>query len=227
MRARRGIALILVLLVTTVVIVLLTFAVNIGASQLRRATQELWEMQAQAGADGAVGWLRALIAQHQGNVQAALGDVAAAHSVYVLTIDSDTQISAAVSIHLATPGNPDDHLDVALQQNPYVNEAPLEVQVTASVLVDGNVVAMRSTTALVRVFADATPYSELVGFIDNSGPTGVESPGDPAGQAASAHATELRIHVYTQTAGGRPVSADSFGNQQWTDGNSPPSGALP
>jgi hypothetical protein len=227
MRSRRGIALISVMLATTLLLAVLAFAVNVGTLQLRRSTEEVWAMQARAGADGAVGWVRALLAARQGDVGAALGDVAAAHSMRSLTIDPQTRVDAIVSVHLATPAASNDHLDVALQQNPYVNETPLQVSVTATVVVDGIAVAARSTTALVRVFGEFAPYSEVVGWMDNAGPAGVDSPGDVAGQAGGSATTELRIHVYQQNGAGRPVPADDFADQHWSDGRSVPSGPLP
>lgn len=227
MRARRGIALITVLLATTLLLALLAFTVNIGTSGLRRATEEQWELQAQAGADAAVGWIRALLDQRQGDIVAALGDVAAAHSTYTLRIDERTQVQARVAVHLDTAGAANDHLDVDLQQNPSINETPLQVSVTATVLVDGVAVATRSTTALVRVFGQFAPYSETVGLIDNSAPVGIESPGDPAGQPGGSLTTDLRIHVFKTGPSGQPVPDDTFGSQRWWDGNTAPSGALP
>ncbi|HEV2909292.1 MAG TPA: hypothetical protein VGX02_08435 [Candidatus Eremiobacteraceae bacterium] len=227
MRKERGIALITVLLATTLLLALLAFLVNIGTSGLRRATEEQWELQAQAGADAGVGWVRALLDQRQGDVVATLGDMAAAHSLYTVTIDERTQVQARVAIRLDTAGTSNDHLDVNLQQNPNIDETPLQVGVTATVVIDGTPVATRSTTALVRVFRRFAPYSETVGVIDNSGPVGVESPGDPAGQPGGSLATDLRIHVFKTGAGGEPVPADSYADQQWWDGNSAPSGALP
>lgn len=227
MRKERGIALITVLLATTLLLALLAFLVNIGTSGLRRATEEQWELQAQAGADAGVGWIRALLDQRQGDVVATLGDVAAAHSLYTVTIDERTQVQARVAIRLDTTGATNDHLDVNLQQNPSIDETPLQVGVTATVVIDGTPVATRSTTALVRVFRRFAPYSETVGVIDNAGPVGVESPGDPAGQPGGSLATDLRIHVFTTGASGEPVPNDSFGDQHWWDGNSAPSGVLP
>src|SRR5215470_5487648 len=141
---RRGIALISVLLATTLLLALLAFAVNVGTLHLRRTTEDVWALQAQAGADGAVGWFRALLAQRQGDVAMTLADVAAAHSAHSLAIDSRTHVDAFLSIHLDTPAAVNDHLDIALQQNAYVNEAPLQVSVTATVVVDGVAVAARS-----------------------------------------------------------------------------------
>ena len=224
---RRGMALIAVLLATTLLLALLAFLVHVGTAGLRRATEEQWNLQAQAGADAGVGWFRALLAQRQGDIQATLGDLAAANSLYSLGVDSATHVEARVAIHLDAPAATNDHLDASLQQNPFVDETPLQVSVTSSVVVDGTVVASRSTTALVRVFEQAAPYSEVVGVIDNAGPVGIDSPGDPAGQAGSALATELRIHVFTTGPSGQPVSADSFADQNWWDGNSIPSRALP
>jgi len=226
-RDRRGIALISVLLATTLLLAVLAFAVNVGTLQLRRTTEDVWALQAQAGADGAVGWFRALLAQRQGDVATTLTDVAAAHSMHSLAIDARSRVDAFISIHLDTPAAINDHFDLALQQNAYVNEAPLQVSVTATVIVDGVAVAARSTTALVRVFEGSSPYSEVVGWIDNAGPAGIDSPGDTAGQAGTATATDLRIHVYQQAASGAPVPVDDFANQHWSDGNSAPSGALP
>jgi len=184
-------------------------------------------MQARAGADGAVGWVRALIAVHQGDIVATLGDVAAAHSMHSLTLDEQTHVDARVTLQLDTSASVNDHLDVALQQNPYVNETPLQVSVTATVVANGTIVAARSTTALVRVFQESAPYSEVVGWMDNAGPAGIDSPGDTAGQAGGAAATDLRIHVYQQNASGPPVPVDSFSDQRWSDGNTAPSGPLP
>jgi hypothetical protein len=227
MRNQRGIALVTVLLATALLLALLAFAVNVGTLQLRRTTEEVWSAQARAGADGAVGWVRALLASRQGDIGATLADIAAAHSLHSLTIDARTRVEARVAVHLDTSGAANDHLDVALQQNPYVNETPLQVSVTASVIVDGTTVASRSTAALVRVFEESTPYSEVVGWIDNAGPTGIDSPGDTAGQAGSASATELRIHVFKSNGTGPPVPVDTFGDQHWFDGNTAPSGPLP
>ena len=224
---RRGIALISVLLATTLLLALLAFAVNVGTLQLRRTTQDVWAAQAQAGADGAIGWFRALLAARQGDISQTLSDMAAAHSSHSLVLDERTHVDALVSVHLDTPASANDHLDLSLQQNAYVNETPLQVSVTATVVVDGIAVAARSTTALVRVFEGSSPYSEIVGWIDNSGPSGIDSPGDTAGQAGSGTATDLRIHVYEQDASGTLVPVDDFNDQRWFDGNSIPSGALP
>ena len=224
---RRGMALIAVLLATTLLMALLAFLVHIGTASLRRATEEQWNLQAQAAADGGVGWVRALLAQHQGDIPATLADIAANGSLHSLTVDATTRVEARVALHLDTSASTNDHLDSNLQQNPYVGETPLQVSVTATVLADGTPVATRSTTALVRVFQQAAPYSETVGVVDNAGPVGIDSPGDPAGQAGSALATELRIHVFTTGPSGTPVAADSFGDQHWWDGNALPSGALP
>ena len=227
MRQQRGIALVTVLLATTLVLAVLAFIVNVGTSQLRRTTEELWETQAQAGADAAVGWVRAILAQDHGDVQAALADLSAAGDKYTLVIDGTTTVDVFVRIHLATPGAANDHVDIALQQNPFVIETPLQVGVTATVSVDGTAEATRSTTALVRVFRQFAPYSELVGFIDNAGPVGIDSPGDVAGQSGGTLATELRIHVFTLDASGHAVPADSFVNQTWYDGNRIQGGPLP
>ena len=227
MRAQRGFALVTVLLATTLAIAVLAFIVNVGTAQLRRTTEELWEAQAQAGADAAVGWVRAILAQDRGDVPAALADLSTAGNKYSVVVDATTTVDVFVSVHLATPGAANDHLDSALQQNPSVLETPLQVGVTATVSVDGTAQATRSTTALVRVFRKFAPYSELVGFIDNAGPVGIDSPGDVAGQSGGAAATELRIHVFTVDALGHAVPADSFADQTWYDGNQVHGGPLP
>jgi hypothetical protein len=227
MRARRGIALVTVLLATALLLAVVAFAVNIGTLQLRRTTEEMWAMQARAGADGGVGWVRALLSQRHGDITATLGDLAAAQSTHTLTLDARTHVDARVAIHLDTPAAANDHLDAALQQNPYVNETPLQVSVTAIVIVNGITVASRSTTAMLRVFQEAAPYSEVVGWMDNAGPAGIDSPGDTAGQAGSATLTELRIHVFQQNGSGEPVPVDAFADQHWSDGNSVPLGPLP
>jgi hypothetical protein len=226
-RSKRGIALVTVLLATTLTLAVLAFIVNVGTAGLRRTTQELWEAQTQAGADAAVGWVRALLAERRGDVPAALADMSAVHNSYSLIVDPVTKVDAFVSVHLATAAATNDHVDLALQQNAFVAEAPLQVTVTAALSVDGTVQAARSTTALLRVFRQRAPYSELVGFMDNSGPVGIDSPGDPAGQTGSALATDLRIHVFSVDASGQSVPADAFVNRSWFDGNALPSGPLP
>ena len=227
MRRRRGIALVTVLLATTLAITVLAFIVDVGMAQLRRTTEELWEAQAQAGADAGIGWVRSILAKDQGDVSAALVDLAAAANRYSLAIDGTTRVDARVSVHLATAGSTNNHVDMALQQNPFVVETPLQVSVTATVSVDGAPQATRSTTALVRAFRQSAPYSELVGFMDNAGPVGIDSPGDVAGQSGGAFATELRIHVFTVDASGHVVPADSFADKAWSDGNHAPAGPLP
>jgi hypothetical protein len=225
-RNHRGIALITVLLVIAVMVAILAVVVAVGTIQLRRSVEELHALQAQAGADAGIGWVRALLYNRQGDIALTLGDLAAARSATTLTLDDTTSVLISVSTQIAAPAAAYDHQDIALQQNPYVVETPLQVTSTAVVNVQGAPVAARSTTALIRVFHEAAPYSEVVGVVDNAGPVGIDSPGDPAGQAASANATDLRIHAYQQ-AGTQPVSADTYSNQTWSDGNQIPSGALP
>jgi hypothetical protein len=226
-RGDRGIALITVLFATVLILGVLAVVVNIGTIQLRRSSEELRALQAQAGADAGVGWVRAMLSRRQGDLALTLGDVAAANSTATLTVDDTTSITITVSLQLAAPAPAYDHQDVALQQNPYVNEAPLQVTSTAVLNIAGVPVATRSTTALVRVFEQAAPYSEVVGVIDNAGPVGIDSPGDPAGQAGSATASDLRIHAFKQLGGDQPVPDDIYADQTWSDGNAGQSGPLP
>lgn len=226
-RNRRGIALITVLLATLLILGVLAVIINIATIQLRRSTEELRALQAQAGADAGIGWVRALLAHRQGNIALTLGDVAAAHSTTTLSIDDTTSVTVTVALQIASPAQAYDHQDLALQQNPYVNEAPLQVTSTAVVNVSGTAAAARSTTALIRVFEQAAPYSEVVGMIDNAGLVGIDSPGDPAGQAGGAHATDLRIHAFKQLGSDTPVPDDVFNDQTWSDGNSTHPGPLP
>jgi len=223
----RGIALVTVLLVTALLLTLLAVMVNLGTTELRRTLEDVRSAQAQAGADAGAGWVRALLYQNNGNLAATLAALARSDSTYRYTIDDGASISVHVSMQIPNPAPHDDHQDVALQENPQVAEAPLQLTSTATVLAAGTPVARRTTTVLLRVFHHASPYSEVVGVVDNAGPVGVDSPGDPAGQAAAANTTELRIHAYTQSAPATPRPADDFQSEQWWDGNATQSGPLP
>lgn len=218
-RGQRGIGVITVLLASAVLLVILAVIVNLANSALRRSTEELHALQALAAADAGVGWARALCAKERGDVRLFLADLATAHSKREVDREGALAVTSTISVDLAVPARQYDHRDDALQENPQVQEAPVQVTSTGTVTVDGSVVAQRTTTALLRVFRRAAPYSEVVGAIDNAGPVGIDSPGDPAGQAAAADSTDLRVRAYVQGPGGSLHSVDLFQDMQWSDGN--------
>ncbi len=224
---QRGIALIAVLLSILVLMALLAVMVEVGTVRLRRSTEELRSLQALAAADAGAGWVRAVMLQHKGDVVAALADLAHAHSTLVVPIDSNA--SASVLVSMQVPGSPDgaDHVDVQLQRNPNILETPLQVVSTGTVVVDGTAVATRTVTTLLRTFHHVSPYSEIVGAIDNGGPESVDSPGDPAGQIGAENATDLRIRAFVEQGSGGSKSADDFERVEWSDGNAGSAGFLP
>jgi len=225
--APRGIALVTVLLATAMLLVLVALMIDLGTTELRRSLADLRALQAEAGADAGAGWVRALLYQSHGDLAATLGALARAQNTYAYALDDNTGVSVHVSLQLANPSPESDHQDFGLQENPQVREAPLQVVSTATILFGGVEVARRSSTTLLRIFHHAAPYSEVVGVIDNAGPTGIDSPGDPAGQAGAANTTDLRIHAYVQNGPATPAPADKFQNEQWSDGNPAQTGPLP
>ena len=224
---QRGIALVTVLLTAALLLVVIAVMVDLGTVQLRRAVEDLRGLQAQAGADAGVGWVRALLYQNRGDVGGTLSALASQNSSFAYQIDDDTSVSVHTSIELANASTQNDHQDVSLQKNAQVNEVPLQVVAAATLRANGVDVAHRTSTALLRVFAHASPYSEVVGVIDNAGPVGIDSPGDPAGQASGFNATDLRIHAYVQNGTSTPQPADNYQDAAWSDGNAPNPGALP
>lgn len=225
-RGQRGMALVIALFAIVLILSLLAVMVDIGTVQLRRTTEELRSVQALAAADAGGSWVRALLMQNRGSLPSVAAALVRAHSAYSFWIDPETRADVSVTIQTAGDTANPDHLDINLQENPQIEEAPLQVISSATIVHSGDVVAQRTVTALVRSFAGATPYSEMVGLIDNAGTESAFSPGDPAGQVGLANATELRIFVFKRSGSGK-VSANIFKNASWFDGNSGSRGFLP
>lgn len=226
-KTQRGIALVTALLAVVLVMSLLAVMVNIGTVRLRRTNEEARALQAQAAADSGSAWIRALLAFHAGDLSLVLADLEKAHSTRSLAIDADTNADVIVSLQLPGATKHADHVDVNLQENPQIDESPLQVVATATVRAGGQVVAIRSVTTLLRSFHHAKPYSEIVGIIDDAGPSSVYSPGDPAGQVGAAYLTDLRIQATTDAGSGTPSPANNFQNDSWSDGNVGTPGLLP
>jgi len=200
--------------------------VDVGTARLRESTAAAHGEQALAAADAGTSWVRALLTNDRGDLTNVLADLATAHSTMTLSIDSRTQAKIAVSLELPGGAAHADHVDVNLQENPTVGEAPVQVESTATVSVDGNIVATRTVSSLLRRFSLA-PYSEVVGVIDDVGLSSQASPGDPAGQPGGTYATELRMHAYAEVGTAPPVPADLFKSDAWSDGNVGSPGILP
>jgi Tfp pilus assembly protein PilV len=222
----RGIALITALLAIVLLMTLLTVLVSVGTTRLRKVNEDIRSQQALAAADAGAGWVRALLAQESGDLTKVMTDLSKSHSLVSVSIDSDTSAQVLVSLQLPAPTTHADHVDINLQENPAILETPLQVVATATVHSSGQVVATRTVTTLLRTFLHPAPYSEIVGIIDNAGPSSVFSPGDPAGQIGSAATTDLRIQATTETTKG-PVSANRFRTDSWYDGNNGSTGLLP
>jgi len=225
--ARRGIVLVTTLLAVVLIMALLAVMVDIDTAGLRATVEESRSAQALAAADAGAQWVRALLQQHDGDLSAVLTDLAKAHSTTTLAIDADT--SAQVLVGLQAPGasRSPDHIDLNVEANPQIAEAPLQVVSTAIITTGGTVVASRTVTTLLRCFHHVPPYSEVVGVIDDGGPSSIFSPGDPAGQVGSTYATDLRIHVSTEVGSASPVPASTFKDDSWSDGNPGAPGLLP
>ena len=207
MRARsRGIALVTVLLAVVLIMALLAVMVDIGTSRLRQTNEQARGAQALAAADAGASWVRALFAYRYGKLNDVLADLTLAHSRTTIAIDRAT--TAVIQVGLWLPGHAKhlDHLDVYLQENPQILEAPLQVMSTATVTANGQVMATRTVTTLLRTF-QIVPYSEIVGVVDDGGPSSSFSPGDPAGQVGGPYATDLRISAFTQAGSASPKPA--------------------
>ena len=220
-------ALVGALFAVVLLVTLLAVMVDVGTMRLRRATEELRALQALAAADAGAAWVRALLVQNSGDPTATLTDLAHASSALRVAIDAHTHAMVTVSLELPGPSAQTDHLDVNVQENAQIDETPIQVVATASVVADGTTVATRTVTTLLRAFRHEPPYSEVVGVIDDAGPDSIESPGDPAGQVGDAVTTDLRIFAYTQQGTAKPVAADKFENDTWFDGNTEGTGLLP
>ena len=228
MRTRsRGIALITVLLAVGLVMALLAVMVDIGTSRLRQTNEQARGAQALAAADAGASWVRALLEHRGGILNDVVADLTLAHSTTTISIDSGTTAQVLVGLNLPGTTKQVDHLDVNLQENPQILEAPLQVVSTATVTADGHVVATRTVTTLLRIFRNFPPNSEIVGVIDEGGPSSSFSPGDPAGQPGGAYTTDLRISAFTQTGTASPAPANVFKNDSWSDGNLGSPGILP
>jgi len=216
---QRGIALIAVLFVTILLLALVGVLIDLGTVQLQKATADLRALQALAGADAGTAWVRALLEQQRGDVDATITKLGAQQGKRRIEIDSRTYVVTKVVLMQAQPGQQNDHLDDNLEQYPRAEEVPVQVDSSAEVYVDGKPATGRVTTTLLHVFP-AEPYSEIVGYIDDGSPVGIDSPGDAAGQFAGQDATELLVHAYTMTKLGDPDKVDQLGDTRWSDNNS-------
>jgi len=223
-RRSRGIALITTLLAVALLLTILAVLVNITTVQLRRSTDDMRAVQSLAAADAGAAWLRGLLNEKRGDLFATLTALAAAHGTLTLTIDQNTYAKVAVSLRTPAAATQPNHLDRQLQQNALIAESPVQVFSTASLFAGGRLQATRTVTTLIRIFHQAAPYSEVVGVIDNGGPDEIASPGDAGGQIGATFATELRMHALRDAS--KPPS-DTFKDEQWNDGNTPPNGFLP
>jgi hypothetical protein len=224
---QRGIALITSLLAIVLLLAILAVMVDIGTSRLRRANEDTHAAQALAAADAGAAWVRALLAKYDGDLSAVFTDLTKAHSKTEFSIDSDTTAEVLVGFQFPGPTKLVDHVDVNLQENPQIDESPLQVVATATITANSHVVATRTVTTLLRTFHNLKPYSEIVGVIDDAGPSSVFSPGDPAGQVGGAYVTDLRIQATTVTGTASPAPANKFQNDSWSDGNIGSTGILP
>ncbi|HXW77416.1 MAG TPA: hypothetical protein VEJ20_08410 [Candidatus Eremiobacteraceae bacterium] len=225
---RRGIALITVLFATTLLLVIVGVLIDLGTIQLHRATADLRAVQALAAADGGTQWVRGVLVSSKGDIQAAINHLALEQGRRQIAIDAQTSAIVSVSLLQAQPvASGGDHVDDNLESNPQALEVPVQVQSSATIYVNGGAVASRATTTLLHVFP-AQPYSEVVGEIDEGGPVGIDSPGDAAGQqAGGTYTTQLLIDAYALNAEQQPQNVSQFDDEDWSDGNTVPTGALP
>ena len=223
----RGVALISVLFSTVLLLALVAVLVDIGTLRLQRTTADLFSLQALAGADGGTAWVRAVLDQEHGAIGATITKLGQTQSKRRFTIDDHTYVVASETLIQGPSDSNGDHIDDDVQQNSRPPEQVVQVESSAAVYANGVVEARRVTAVLLRVFAVA-PYSEVVGYVDDSSAVGINSPGDAAGQAHALDTTELLVHVYQI---GNSVltlqKEDDFQNQTWSDGNSSGSGPLP
>jgi hypothetical protein len=223
--SERGIALITVLLATVLLLVLVAVLVDLGTIQLQRSSADLRALQSLAGADAGTAWARSVLASQKGDIQQMVSRLAETHGQRRFPIDDHTYVVVTV-VPVPAQGPPSgDHLDVNLEQNAQVVEQPLQIQSSATVFTDDVEVAHRSTTTLVRVFP-TSPFSDIVGYIDDGGPVGIDSPGDAAGQKSDRNTTELLVNACT-TVGTNRNCHDQLGDQRWNDNNSQGPGPLP
>ena len=224
-RARRGIAIVTVLLATALLLVLVAVLVALGTVQLQRATADLRAAQALSGADAGLQWVRAELAIERGDVEATIVRIGQMQGKHRFTIDDHSYVVASVMLLPAAGQSGGDHLDDNLQGHANAVEQPVQVTSSATLISDGVEVAHRSTTTLLRVFP-GPPYSEVAGVIDDGGPVGIDSPGDAGGQKSAPDATELLVHAYTE-ADDQRQNVDQFNPEAWSDGNAQGPGPLP
>jgi len=223
----RGIALVSVLLATIVLLALIGVLVELAALQLQRSTAQLRSLEALAGADAGAGWVRGLLAKQKGDVAATVAKLGSVHGERRFIIDDRTYVLTSVSLTQAVSlPSGGDHVDLNLEEYPQAAEQPLQVQASTTVFSDGVPVSHRASTTLLRVFP-AWPYSDVVGYIDDAGPVGIDSPGDAAGQTAAPNASELLINAFTVDASGDKQPASRFAPEHWKDNNSQGPGPLP
>lgn len=224
----RGVALITVLLASVALAAVLSVMLFVSTAGLRRSVEDLRSLQAQAGADAGAGWFRALLQASGGDFGAAMIALQQQGGAETITIDGQTAVKVTVTPIIPGGSGPIDHDDPNLEQNNNIAEGPVQVVSTAVVTTNGVQVAERTTTTLLRVFQNVPPYSEVVGVVDDAGPDAIDSPGDPAGQAAAPATTDLIVHAYVlPPGGGPPQQVDKLQGQQWSDGNTSGGGVLP
>ncbi len=226
-RRARGVALITVLLASLVLAAVLSVMLYVSTAGLRRSVEDLRSLQAQGGADAGAGWFRALLQANGGDLDAAIVALQQQGGVETLTLNSETSVRVTVTPILKGGSGHDDHDDANLQYNQNVEEQPVQIVSTAAVMTDGQQVAQRTTTTLLRVFENAPPYSEVVGVVDDAGPDAIDSPGDAAGQVAAPATTDLLVRAFVlPPGGGPPQEVDNFQGLQWSDGNTSGSGGV-
>ncbi|HET9343678.1 MAG TPA: hypothetical protein VFO25_12265 [Candidatus Eremiobacteraceae bacterium] len=222
----RGVALISVLFSIVLLLALVAVLVDIGTLRLQRTTADLFSLQALAGADGGTAWVRAELDQEHGDLGATQTKIGATQGKRRFVIDDHTYVVATESIVQNSSGQENDHVDDDVQTNLPVPEQVAQVESSAAVYADGVVVARRDTSVLIRVFP-ASPYSEVVGYVDDASAVGVDSPGDAAGQEHALDTTDLVVHSYQFNGSLILKGQDVFKTQKWSDGNTSGSGPLP
>ena len=225
-RGSRGVALVGVLFATVLLLALVTVLVDVGTLRLQRATAGVFAIQALGGADAGTAWVRALLDAERGDIDATVTKLGRTQGRRRFTVDGETYVVATETILDVSQPHDDDHVDELVQGNPRAEERVIQVDSSAAVYANGAVVARRDTSVLLRVFP-VTPYSEVVGYVDDASAVGIDSPGDAAGQQRALDTTDLLVHAYTMDQLTQPQNADHFQEYTWSDGNSTGPGPLP
>ena len=225
-RGSRGVALIGVLFSTVLLLALVTVLVDIGTLRLQRATSDVFAIEALGGADAGTAWVRAVLDAERGDVGATMTKLGQMQSRRRFTIDGQTFVVTTETIVDTSQSQQLDHVDEEVQGNPRALEHVVQVGSSAAVYANGAVVARRDTSVLLRVFP-VTPYSEVVGYVDDASAVGIDSPGDAAGQEHAPDTTDLLVHAYTMDQLTEPQNVDKFQTDKWSDGNSVGPGPLP